>query len=330
MADKAEKDTTTAEVTESTEDRTERPPAGSLRVEERTEVPRFQTLAQAYEDRGYFTNGVASVTWDEFRSFTWSAGTVLTDLNPIRTEGVGFGYDQRWLYPVLPTTAVSDATTAVQYLRQSARTLAGTAVIRPLTDTSTKPETSTTVEYQTLQLNQVASVQSNIPRIHAAQPMFESLVAQDLRYAINDGLDEIARRGIALAGTIVKGTDDVLEVTRKAMTLVQSEGYNPDTLAIDPTGAQNLDLLRTPGSERFYIWGPGRAGVGGPFGLQRRVWKSAGTAVLDSNAYGRMYIGPVELRAFEQDAGATNRQTVRMETNAGYAVERGPAARRIT
>jgi hypothetical protein len=57
---------------------------------------------------------------------------VLTDLNPVRTEGVGFGYDQRWLYPVLPTTAVSDATTAIQYLRQSARTLAGTAVIRPL------------------------------------------------------------------------------------------------------------------------------------------------------------------------------------------------------
>jgi hypothetical protein len=43
-----------------------------------------------------------------------------------------------------------------------------------------------------------------------------------------------------------------------------------------------------------------------------------------------MHIAPVELRAFEQDAGASNKQTVRMETNAGYAVERIPAARRIT
>jgi hypothetical protein len=60
------------------------------------------------------------------------------------------------------------------------------------------------------------------------------------------------------------------------------------------------------------------------------VWKQAGIAVLDSSANGRMYISPVELRAFEQDAGATNRQTVRMETNAGYTVERIPAARRIT
>jgi hypothetical protein len=67
------------------------------------------------------------------------------------------------------------------------------------------------------------------------------------------------------AGTIVKGTDDILEVTRKAITLVQAEGYNSDTLAIDAAGAQSLDLLRTPGTEKFYIWGPGQT-AGGPFG----------------------------------------------------------------
>jgi hypothetical protein len=61
-----------------------------------------------------------------------------------------------------------------------------------------------------------------------------------------------------------------------------------------------------------------------------RVWKSAGTAVLDSKAYGRLYVSPVELRSFEADGGLTNKQNVRMETNAGYAVERIPAARRIT
>ncbi|MDP9144576.1 MAG: HK97 family phage prohead protease [Actinomycetota bacterium] len=317
MADKAEKDTTTAEaVTESTE--------------ERTEAPVFQTLAQAFEDRGFFTGGAASVTWDEYRSFTWAAGTTLTDLAPLRTQGVGFGYDQRWLYPVLPTTAVSDATTAVQYLRQSARTLAGTAVIRPLDAVTTKPETSTTVEFKTLQLEQVASVQSNIPRIHAAQPMFQSLVEQDLRYSINDGLDEIARRGIVQAGTIVKGTDDILEVTRKAVTLVQTDGYSPSVLAIDPAGAQALDLLRTPGTEKHYIWDPGRGPGSGPWGLQIRVWKNAGTAALDADAYGRMYISPVELRSFEADGGLTNKQNVRMECAAGYTVERIPAARRIT
>ena len=47
------------------------------------------------------------------RAITWSAGTVLTDLIPVRRDGVPLGYDTRWLYPVLPTTAVSDATTSI-------------------------------------------------------------------------------------------------------------------------------------------------------------------------------------------------------------------------
>jgi hypothetical protein len=45
--------------------------------------------------------------------------------------------------------------------------------------------------------------------------------------------------------------------------------------------------------------------------------------------YGRMYISPVELRAFEQDAGARSRQTVRMETNALFTVERVSAGLKI-
>jgi hypothetical protein len=60
-----------------------------------------------------------------------------------------------------------------------------------------------------------------------------------------------------------------------------------------------------------------------------RLWKNAGTALLDTDAFGRMYVSPVELRSFEQDAGATNRQTFRMETSAAYTVERVSAGLRI-
>jgi hypothetical protein len=63
--------------------------------------------------------------------------------------------------------------------------------------------------------------------------------------------------------------------------------------------------------------------------MRLRVCKQAGTALLDSTAYGRLYTSPVELRAFEADAGTTNKQNVGMELNAGYAVERLPAALRI-
>jgi HK97 family phage prohead protease len=320
-----------------TEDRTAdrdeerpRPPAGSLRVEDRTVDVRFQSLADLFADRGFFENRAASISWDEFRSFTWSAGTALIDLNPIRREGVALGYDQRWLFPVLPNTPVSDATTSVQYLRQSSRSLAGTATIRALDATSTKPETSTTAELATLQLNQVASVQTGVPRIHTKQPMFVSIVEQDLRLALNDGLDELVRRGVVNnAGTSAAVTGDILQKVRRARTVVEGNGYAPNILAIDPAGAENLDLLRSSGSEQFYLWGPGQGAPGGPFGLQMRIWKQSGTAILDGDAFGRMYASPVELRSFEADGGVSNKTNYRAELNAGYAIERSSAGLRI-
>jgi hypothetical protein len=276
----------------------ERPPVGHLRIEDRTAPGDVRFRSLLYAERGFFENRVATIAWDEYRSFTWAAVTVLTDLNPIRREGVPLGYDSRWLYPVLPTTPVSDAATSVQYLRQSARTLAGTAVIRALDATSTKPETSSTAEPATLQLNQVASVQSGIPRIHAAQPAFQSIVESDLRLSINDGLDELCRRGLATAGTASTVMGDVIQKVRRAMTVVQGNGYAPDVLAIDPAGAEALDLFRSAGSEQFYVFGAGRVAPGQILGLNVRVWKGGtggpGTAVLDSNAYGRLYTSPVE------------------------------------
>jgi hypothetical protein len=46
-------------------------------------------------------------------------------------------------------------------------------------------------------------------------------------------------------------------------------------LAIDPDSAQALDLLRTPGTEKMYLWDPGSGPGSGPSGLQIRIWKSA-------------------------------------------------------
>ncbi len=99
-------------------------------------------------------------------------------------------------------------------------------------------------------------------------------------------------------------------------------------LAIDPAGAETLDLLKTSGSEAMYVFAAGAAAPS-PYDLQVRVWKNAGTALLDSQAFGRLYVSPVELRSFEADGGLTNQQNVRMETNAGYAVERLAAALKI-
>jgi hypothetical protein len=56
----------------------------------------------------------------------------------------------------------------------------------------------------------------------------------------------------------------------------------------------------------------------------------ANPVVVDSQAYGRLYAGPVSLQRFEENAGASNSSLLRCEGNAVFAVERSTAAVRIT
>ena len=163
-------------------------------------------MADLFADRGFFENRTATIGWDEYRSFTWAAGTVLTDLNPIRRDGVPLGYDTAGCTPCCRPPPVSDATTSVQYLRQTT----------PDARRHRRDQAARRDHYQARDVDhgraRVAAAQpdrvrsSGIPRIHAAQPMFQSLVEQDLRLSINDGLDELVRRGVVhSAGTIVAG-----------------------------------------------------------------------------------------------------------------------------
>jgi HK97 family phage prohead protease len=326
MATEADKQTTDQPDEVRTE---ERPAAGSLRVEERAEVTPFRSLAEVFESRG-FPDSVASVTWDEFRALTWSGGTVLTDLNPTRRAGVALGYDQRWAYPAFPSTSVDSATTAVQILRQSSRTLpAGTAIVRPIDSVTTKPEVDTVTELVSQQLSQVAAVSSNVPNIHGEQIAFRSMVETDLRLGISEGYDRLVLNGLSTAGTLTAGTaGDVIQKVRRGMSQLATAGYAADTLIIDASGAENLDLLRSSGDEEFYVWSPGQP-AGPLFGLNRRVTKAAGTAVVDSEAFGRLYASPLQLQRFEVDAGLTNRSNYRLEGHATFGVERLTAGVRI-
>lgn len=44
--------------------------------------------------------------------------------------------------------------------------------------------------------------------------------------------------------------------------------------------------------------------------------QTGGTAVVDSSSFGRLYASPLTLARFEQDAGATNQSTARLEGHA--------------
>ena len=84
------------------------------------------------------------------------------------------------------------------------------------------------------------------------------------------------------------------------------------------------------GSEKFWTFGAGNFAPRSVFGLTIRVSKTIpAPAVVDSQAFGRLYASPISLASFEADGGTTNRTNVRMEGHAVFGVERQAASVRI-
>jgi HK97 family phage prohead protease len=332
MAEKQEENATEAS-SEETEERKApevkvvHEPAPALKVEDRAQSPAFASLADAFEQRG-FPAQTATLGWNEFRALSF--GGTVTDLSPVRRDGGPLGADQRFAFPAFQSIAVGSDVTSVQVFSQSARTL-GTAtdVIRNIDATSTKPSAQTAGTVTSVPLRQVAAIESGIPNVYLESQGMASIVETDLRLTINGGLDSLVQTGLNTSGTVSKGTFDVLNAVRRAVTAVTAGGYEPSTLLIDPAGAEALDLFRDGASPGVYTFGAGRFSPSQLFGLDVRVWKLAGTAVVDSAAYGKLYVSPISLARFEESAGATNTSTVRLEGHAAFGTERTAAAARV-
>jgi phage head maturation protease len=306
------------------------PPAGSLRVEERSSVPR-RGLADEFRAAG-FPGEVAEIPWSAYekRAVTWTPSIDL--LNQTDRQGVPLGFDARYVWTVLPRVGVDASVTSVQVLQQSARSLATAAnVVRSIDATSNKPESGSTVNLITVPLKQVATVQSGIPNVVLEQAAINTVIENDLRLAVNEGMDKIVNDTLAASGFQAPGTDNLVASVRKAMTTLLGAGYAPDTLVLTPAASETLDLLVSgiSGGTADYVFQPGQPAPG-IWGLRRVISKViAAPVVLDSNAYGRLYASPARLARFEENDGKTNTSLVRLELHAAAGVERQSAAVRI-
>ena len=84
------------------------------------------------------------------------------------------------------------------------------------------------------------------------------------------------------------------------------------------------------GGTADFTFGPGSFAPGTLFGLRRVESKVlAAPVALDSKAHGKLYLSPISLARFEENAGRTNTSLVRLEGHAAYGTERTAAAVRI-
>jgi phage head maturation protease len=344
MATEAENTTETVEETAttteaSTEDRSTPTlrSAGGLKVEDRTSEKPSRGLAEEFRAAGFPGRPGELATIDfnpdhfEDRAVTWTGS--VDNINKDRYAAGGFPYDQRWAWPAFTRVPVGYEVTSVDVLTQTARSLATAAnVVRAIDAVTAKPETGSTLTIVTTSLKQVATIQTNIPNVYLAQPAFNTVVENDLRLAINDGLDKLILDYIAASGFQAPGTDPLIISIRKAVTTLWNAGYAPDTVLLTPAAAEALDVLVSgiASGVNDYVFSPAQFAPGTIFGMRRRISKTIpATAVVDSQALGKLYASPVTLARFEADAGTTNRSNVRMELNAVFGGERQAAAVRI-
>ena len=78
--------------------------------------------------------------------------------------------------------------------------MAGTTTIRAIDATSNKPEVCSTLDLATVPMKQVAGVQTGIPNVYLEQPQIETVIENDLRLSVYDGLDELVRAALAGSG----------------------------------------------------------------------------------------------------------------------------------
>jgi uncharacterized protein len=322
--------------TETTEDRAAptaaAAPTGGLHVEDRaasTEKPRLG-LADEFRSRG-FPGEVATMPWDEFesRAVTWTPSMDL--MNQPEKQAGAFPFDQRYAWPALARVAVDSAATSVLVLAQTARALATAAnVVRAVDSGVAKPETGSTINLITVPLKQVATIQSAIPNIVLEQPAINTVIENDLTLAVNEGLDKVMLDTVVASGFQTPGANLILSV-RSAMTTLFAGGYNPDTLVLTPADAAALDVLVSgiASGTADFVFSPGQFSPQ-IWNLNKRVSKTVpASVVMDSTAYGKMYMSPVSLARFENASGTTNTGNVRLELNACCGVERQAAAIRI-
>jgi len=309
---------------------------GGLRVADvNSGKPESRTLHAAFKRAGWEPGKRAEIAWNEFagasesRSLTWTGS--VDNVNMLHTESSAFGADQRYAWPAFPQVPVDPGVTSVQVLTQTARTLPTAAtVVRAIDAVTNKPETASTLTLVATAMKQLAAVQTGVPNVMLENDRIESVIGTDLRLSINEGLDKLILDAIAASGFQAPGTDPLLVSIRKAMTTIYANGYNPNLLILTPAASEGLDILQTVGTEKLYVFGAGRFAPGELFGMSVRVSKTvAAPAVVDSTALGRLYVSPISLASFEENAGRTNTTLVRMEGNGVFGVERQNAAVRI-
>ena len=242
------------------------------------------------------------------------------DAAPLREVGiVRQGADGRRLYPALEQRPL-DGATRVDELVSTGRSLADPEAMQLAIDaTSEKPVTASGATLESYDVKMVATVSDPYPNAIVSLPAFADLVNVDMTIAYQDSLDNLVVNTITdAAGTTDDAGDDLFEQLRKAVTVLQGEGFNPTLAAVSPEDAETLDLSRSGGSttdDGPFILSPAprASGFTPLWNLALRVVKGLDAPIVLDPSVIRLYLDRVTFASDPFSGFSTNETRFRFE-----------------
>jgi hypothetical protein len=249
------------------------------------------------------------------------------DAAPRRESGIErSGADERYLFGVLPTTPLGDATT-VEYLKQTARTLAATDAM-VVADAGEKPVSVVTAALQSEPPVVIAHLSEYIANRIFGLSEFRTFLDAEMALGFRRGLDDYVSEILLAdltAGTPSGSTE--FEVIRRGVADVRAAGFQPNVIAMSPDTAVDVELL-ADANERFYFAGPSGTGIGRLFGcrvVEANAVPAGDVVILDTSNAARLYLGNVKVDVDSLTEFSTNQSRTRVEAQA-LAVVRQPSA----
>ena len=109
------------------------------------------------------------------------------------------------------------------------------------------------------------------------------------------------------------------EIIEPAALRATKLGYTPNLILLTPAASEAIDVMVSglTGGSADFVFGPAQFAPGTLFGIPRVESKVlAAPVVMDTRAHDALYLSPLSLARFEENAGRTNSSLIRLEGHA--------------
>jgi hypothetical protein len=227
--------------------------------------------------------------------------------------------DRRFIYPFLVRGEDLEAgDLSVNEWTQTSRAIAEEGEVERFpADVTPKAELNLGVDLATPSVKQMAAITKAPNQLMESIDTFADFMRSELQYQLDKGLDAHVLAAITAAEVPHGKTGaDLIARVRNAKAIMLASGANPTLVALTPTQAAELDLVKT---ELGYLFGLRPGGATELWGL--RVIESptvTNPTLIDPLVLGRLYLeaGTILLDPFHH--ADTNESRIRVEFDALY------------